>query len=243
MRATWHAIRSELLRSIDLLSFQHRFSVLARSSEHLSRFPDPAALLDRLHAAEGDPEEKNGILRALVTAAQNGSESATTLLLLALWPGLDGIIRRLSRHYRTEPEALVSGLLERILHGVRAVDLVRVNRIAATLLMNAERDLKRALFKTWSEQARTEALPSEDVADPTSAPSRFGLPAGLDADRASELILHRLRGTLSQDADLVVAVAVHGESRREAAARMGLTHEAGRKRYRRALRRLRTALS
>lgn len=243
MRATWHAIRSELLRSIDLLSFQRRFLVLARSSEHLSGFHDPAALLDRLHATEGDPEEKNGILRALVTVAQNGSESATTLLLLALWPGLDAIYRRLSRHYRAEPEALVSALLERFLHGVRTVDLVRVNRIAATLLMNAERDLKRALFKTWSEQAHTETQPSEGMANPTSAPSRFGLPAGLDADWASDLILQRLHGTLGNDADLVVAVAVQGDSQREAAVRMGLTHEAARKRYRRALRRLRTALS
>ena len=50
--------------------------------------------------------------------------------------------------------------------------------------------------------------------------------------------LHRLIGT---DATLVISIAVLGERQQDAAAALGLSHEAGRKRYQRALKRLRVS--
>ncbi len=52
----------------------------------------PAALLDTLHVGGHAPDEKNRLLVALVGVAQSGGETADcalTLMLLALWPGLD----------------------------------------------------------------------------------------------------------------------------------------------------------
>ena len=46
-----------------------------------------------------------------------------------------------------------------------------------------------------------------------------------------------------EDAALVIDVVVRGASQREAAAVRGLSHDAGRKRYQRALARLRAALA
>ena len=88
------------------------------------------------------------MLRALVVAGQSdptASDVAITLLFLALWPGLDASYRRLLRHFRTEPELLVSEIAGRITRNIKAMHLDRVNWIAATLILNCERDIIRAL--------------------------------------------------------------------------------------------------
>ena len=79
------------------LHFQRSFDAIRRTQAALAPFRDPAALLDGLHRTTGDPVRKNLILSTLVEAAQGdgpASDCALTLLLLALWPGLDAIRRR-----------------------------------------------------------------------------------------------------------------------------------------------------
>ena len=85
---------------------------------------------------------------------------------------------------------------------------------------------------------RTEALKHH--------PGQISFPGGrVEADDASPEAaalrdeLHRLIGI---DALLVIRVAIEGYSQAEAAAEFGLSHEAARKRYQRAMRRLRAAL-
>ena len=51
--------------------------------------------------------------------------------------------------------------------------------------------------------------------------------------------VERLRPVIGADAPLVVAIAVVGERQQDAAAALGLSHDAGRKRYQRALKRMR----
>lgn len=244
MRALWHALHTELTRSTATLTFQTRFATLRRSSAELGRFPDPAALFDRLHAPGDDPQARNAVLAALVVAAQRQdatAQVAVTLLLLALWPGLDAVHRRLSRHFRTEPEALAAEITERTTRGIHGLDRSRVSWIAATLVRNTERDIRRGLAAGWNEARRRDPLPAA-YAPPPLPPSPLGLPPGLDAEAAVPLLAGRLRPWIGADAGLVVAVAVQGDRQHEAAARLGLAPEAARKRYQRALRRLRLEL-
>jgi RNA polymerase sigma-70 factor (ECF subfamily) len=244
MRAPWHALHSNLLRTSDTLSFQQRFRRIREASDALRRFPDPAAVLDHLHAQDGDAAEKNAILAALLEAAQDSGDcgqTADVLLLLALWPGLDAIYRRLVRHFRGDPEALVSEISCRMALGIRRLDPGRVTWIAATLIRNTERDIRRGLRAAWADQAQRGPLP-EDLARP-DPPSPLALPEGIAPEAAAGLVADRLRPIVGADAVLVAAVAILGERQQEAAARLGLSHEAGRKRYRRALERLRPAFA
>jgi RNA polymerase sigma-70 factor (ECF subfamily) len=242
MRGNWHALHADLVRSTQTLSFQTRFDMIRRSDPALAGFADPAALLDRLHAPGREPEPRNEILRALARAAQRvDPEAAGALLLLALWPGLDAVHGRLSRHFRGRADELASELTSRMAIQIASLDLGSVRRIAATLLRNVERDVGRRLGRAWDE-ARTRADLDAAPAHPARFPSVFALPEVADADLAEPLLAERLRQEIGDDALLVMAVAVGGERQVEAAGRLGLDPEAGRKRWQRAIRRLREAL-
>ena len=158
--------------------------------------------------------------------------------MLALWPGLDAVHRRLARHFRAEPDLLVSEVTGRITDSIHRLDLSRVNWIAATLIRNTERDIRRQLRADWAEAARSEALP-EGPAEPAGTSSVLGLPDGVDPDAAIDLLTERVRAWIGHDAALVIAVAVGGDRQREAAEQLGIAPETARKRYQRAVRRLR----
>lgn len=243
--ASWHALHTELLRATTRRYFHSDFQTLRTRHDALAPFAEPIALLDRLRApAQDDGPARNAILADLVAAAQARdvfAGTATEILLLALWPGLDAIHRRLARHFRDAPDELVARLMERITRGIHALDPDRVFWIAATLLMNTERDLRRELARHRSEVARHAPLPDEIA--PPHVHSWLGLPSGADAESATRMIAGQLRALIGGDADLVVAVAICGERQCEAADRLGLGAEATRKRYQRALRRLRVTFS
>lgn len=246
MRSDWRALHAHLLREAARLPFQKDFETIRARREDLHPFRDPAALLDALQRPSGDPEAKNAVLRAVVVEAQGEgrrARAAVTLLHLALWPGLDAVYRRLLRHFRSEPGALAAEISGRLVEGVAGLGLDRVNRIAATLIRNIERDLRRLLEKRWREAARTVALFETDLAPDEPLPSRFGVPAGTDADRAAGLIAARLEGVIGEDAGLVADIALRGVSQQEASTARGLSYEAGRKRYQRALAKMRARLA
>ena len=97
MRASWHALHAGLTRSTSTLRFQRRFEALRQDGPELAWFTAPVDMFDWLHAPTGDGATRNGVLRALVRASQREKEPAVTLLLLALWPGLDAVRRRTRR--------------------------------------------------------------------------------------------------------------------------------------------------
>lgn len=207
----------------------------------LGTFADPAALFDALHGPGGDPAVRNAILAALVRRAQAGVEAAGTVLLLVLWPGLDAVHRRLLRHFRGEPDVLVSDIAGRVVAGIHGLDLTRVNRVAATLIRNCERDIVRGLHRAWAESRRHITVDDEAVCGSRDGPE-FGLPADLGADYAAARLVDLIEPVVGADALLVVTIAVTGERQHTASEMFGLGAEAGRKRYQRALRRLRVAL-
>jgi len=236
MSIAWHEIRDHLMFSSSTLVFQHTFDDLRRSSEPLGSFGDPAALLDALHVGGRAPDEKNRLLVALVGVAQSGGETADcalTLMLLALWPGLDAVRRRsIWRRIGTGDE-VASEILARASEAIRCLDLQRVNWIAATILRNIERDL----IRTRQREDRHQSLRCE--ADPNEIPADGEV---LSGDAIPELLHRDLVRIVGTDADLVIRVAIDGFSQSEVATELGLSEAAARKRYQRATRRLRDVL-
>lgn len=226
MSFAWHEIRDHLMHSSSKLHFQRSFDAVRREQPALAAFRDPAALLDGLHRTPGDQGQKNLILAALVRAAQcdgPASDCALTLLLLALWPGLDAIRRRsIWRRIGTADE-IASDVLARTTEAVRGLDLDRVNWIAATVLRNVERDMIRV---------RQRDTAREHLASGDSGIGEIGY-ARLNG---------AVRKLLGDDALLVIRVAIEGFSQAEVAVELGLTEAAARKRYQRAMRRLNDAV-
>lgn len=78
-------------------------------------------------------------------------------------PGLDALYRRLLRHFRAEPEELVAEIAARLTRGVDRLDLSRVSRVAATLLRNIERDIRRDLAARRYEASLQADMPNEEA--------------------------------------------------------------------------------
>jgi DNA-directed RNA polymerase specialized sigma24 family protein len=236
MSFAWHEIRDHLMHSSSNLHFQRSFDAVRRAQAALAPFRDPAALLDGLHCSPGDQGQKNVILAALVRAAQGdgpASDCALTLLLLALWPGLDAIRRRsIWRRIGTADE-VASDVLARTTEAVRGLDLGRVNWIAATVLRNVERDMIRVRQRDQAREHLASGADPDTVMD--------GDDGGIGS-AGYERLEDAAREVLGDDALLVIRVAVEGCTQAEAATELGLTRDAARKRYQRAVRRLREAL-
>ena len=125
MSFAWHEIRDHLMQSSSNLHFQRSFDAVRRAQAALAPFRDPAALLDGLRRTPGDQGQKNLILAALVGAAQGdgpASDCALTLLLLALWPGLDAIRRRSIWRRLGTADEVASDVLARTTEAVRGLD-------------------------------------------------------------------------------------------------------------------------
>lgn len=232
MRARWHALHAELERSAHRYSSQQHFIGIRQRHRELRAFSDSGAMFSFLHDRDGDPDKKNAILRVVITAARQrdpSAETAQVLVLLALWPGLDAVRGRLARHFRDDPERLTAELVGRLSEAIATVDLGKVYRIAATLLRNLERDLRRMLRDEWARAADTEA--DETVIDAGSA----------KADRSFPMLVRDLDRIIDGDAALIVGVCILGMSQKEAGQALGLSHDAARKRYQRAIEKLRVA--
>jgi len=236
MSFAWHEIRDQIMHSASTLRFQRSFDAIRRDRDPVRPFRDPAALLDALHQKGGGPDQKNQILSALVRAAHSDGatgDCALTLMLLALWPGLDAIRRRCIWRKVGTSDEIAADILGRTTEAIRGLDLHRVNWIAATILRNVERDILR----TYKREAGRQSLRSETDPDDVAAVNCSG-----DAAISVAQLLRDLRLLLGADTTLVIRVAVEGFSQSEAGVELGLSEAAARKRYQRAIRRLRDAL-
>lgn len=230
MSFQWHEIRDHLMHSSSTFTFQRSFDAIRRTQGPLADFRDPAALLDRLHRGPGDADCKNQILTALIRSAQGSgpaSDCAVTVLLLALWPGLDAVRRRSIHRRMGSCDEISADVLARTTGAIRNLDLTRVHWIAATILRNVERDMMRAHQRETAREHLASAIDPDDVlADPR-------VDDGLQAD---------LPKIIGADALLIIRVAIEGFTQAEAAAQLGIPVEAARKRYQRAIHRLRDAI-
>lgn len=249
MRAQWEALHAGLARSLRTLQVMQAFNLLRHEHPELSCFGEPGALVGFLHEPQrSELDRKDQLLALLITLAQRESrrELVLGLLWLGLWPALDGIYRRRLRHFRSDPEALVSELSEAFTLQVLEQDLEAVTRVAATLVRNTERRLMDGRHRAWKREALFELRTEDGLAahDEGTAPVDSALLMRAPRGDGSELELlwRRLSPILGEDAQLVLEVAVLGDSQRTAGARLGADHDAARKRYQRALSRLRAAL-
>lgn len=236
MSFAWHEIRDQIMHSASTLSFQRSFDAIRREQGPVLGFRDPAALLDALHQKAGSPDQKNLILVALASAAHSDGHTgdcALTLMLLALWPGLDAIRRRCIWRKVGTSDEITADILGRTTEAIRGLDLQRVSWIAATILRNVERDILRAHQRETGRQSlRSETEPDQIAAEDGSG----------DAAISEAQLLRDLRLLVGADAILVIRVAVEGFSQAEAGVELGLSEAAARKRYQRATQRLRDAL-
>ena len=235
------------MRTIDLHTSRKQFEALRGTRPDLALFADPCAVLDFLHRRDTDRDAKDRILAALVRETQGDGvarEVAVTLMWLALWPGLDALYRRLWRHFTGAHDELVSEIAARFTAEMHRADLTRIHRVAATLIANVERDIRDGLRRKWAEASLRREMPDQDdlVFGARLAPSALGLPPGIDADVETDMIRAALTGLVGDDGEIVVAVVIMGECQRDIASRIGLSHDAVRKRYQRSLRRLRQTI-
>lgn len=147
------------------------------------------------------------------------------VLVLVLWPGLEAVRYRLRRYVSFDIPRLDAELTGRLTLGIRTLRLSRVSRIAATLLRNVERDLRRGL-QADADRARLRQMDCE-ADDFQSAPVA-------DDTKLIGVIVR----ALGQDGALVAAVHIGGWSQKEAAAALGISHAAARKRCQRVIARL-----
>jgi DNA-directed RNA polymerase specialized sigma24 family protein len=234
----WNALHAGLRADIARHRFLRGFNALARGWADLAPFPEPQALLDHQHRVSTDAmPDRDSVVRALVGAAQAGDDSAShaqTLLLLALWPGLDAVRGRLRRFRPAED--IAPDIIGAFIDEVGRINLDRVNRVAATLLRNLERDLKRAwraealhLIDSFDEEwDLDETNPNDPV---SSLPSREAI---IDDQRR----WLRVRQIIGGDADLVRRVVLEGYSQADAGRFQGLGPDTARKRFQRAMTRL-----
>ena len=229
MSSSWSALHARLLRSANRASSD--YARLRYRYSNLAPFTGPEALLGHLHVRSGDPEAKNAILRSLVEEA--GRDAApglpVELILLGLWPGLDAVRGRLLRFARADIAWLDTELLGRLSLAARTCDLDRVTRIAATLLRNVERDLKRDLRREVDLDRLGGPIEGDGIIDNRSI---------CDAEW-----IDSFSDRFGRDAPLVFGVAFLRMSQKEAGAALGLGHDQARKRYRRAIDRFRSRMS
>lgn len=236
MSLAWHEIHDHLMHSSSTFRFQQSLETLQAEHPALRPFIDPASMLEYLHRGTDTPERKNDVLRALVTAAQSKNQvesCAQTLLLLALWPGLDAVRRRLTWRWKHAPEEAAADVLATACHAISEMDLTCVNRIAATLLRNVERDIGRCMQR---EAARQQQHTTDD-------PDTLHMCALSERPcESADYLAREMESLIGQDARIVLSVAIEGLTQAEAGAALGLSEPAARKRFQRAAHRLRDVL-
>lgn len=221
------------MHSSSTLNFQRGFATVRCSHRELTRFADPAALLDHLHRGDAPSDRKNVILASLIESAKSNDRAgdcALTIMLLALWPGLDGVFRRSRARRLGHTDEVASEILARATAAVRNLDLTKVNWIAATILKNVERDVLRAHNRENLRQQQH---------DEFDADIHGGSIEVADEDTPPERLLTELTCLTGTDARLVIRVVVEGCTQAEAGKEIGLSEAAARKRFQRVLKRLR----
>ena len=233
MPSSWHEFHQHLVHSSSTLNFQRGFTTVRDRHRGLTGFADPAALLDHLHRGDSSPDQKNLLLGDLIQGAKandRAGDCALTLMLLALWPGLDGVFRRSRARRLGQTDEIASEILARATAAILDLDLTGVNWIAATILKNVERDVLRAHNREASRQS---------IQDEFDADLHGGIFMAGDPEMEPGKLLAELTRLIGVDADLVLRVVIDGYTQAEAGQQLGLSEPAARKRFQRALTRLR----
>jgi RNA polymerase sigma-70 factor (ECF subfamily) len=237
MRASWEALHAGLDRSARSLRSEQAFQQVKQTHPVFARFDEPQHLIAHLTSKAGDLDEKDRILGTLVMLVQQREhhDLASALLWLALWPALDALYRRRQRHFRGQSDELISELASAFTSLIDRLDLGSVKRVAATLVRSTERDVMERRKRIWREPLRFD--------DPLVLIDLIDQAEWLSPQSETTLSFHEvcswLQPIVGTDAELLLAVLVLDETQREAGSRLGLSADASRKRFQRALARIR----
>lgn len=261
MRARWEALHAGLARSVRTLHAEQSFQEAKAQHPALAGFDDAEKVVAHLITWGGDGDDKDRILAALVTMVQAREHDwlARALLWLGLWPGLSGIFARRIRHFAGEVNELLAEIARAFTELVERLDLTKAHRVAATLVRSTERDVMYRMKRAWAEPKTQQEDSSDADGDPNDAScfdgpsierwlgrehgSSLGLTQGLSFEEDMAVLRAWLEPVVGEDAELILAVLVEGESRREVGERLGLASDSGRKRIQRAVARLKTHLA
>ncbi len=134
------------------------FQSMQEDSATLDRFSDVGAFI-RFMQDDGDVDwnMKNSALFDLIVAAKfsrTHGPAAQTLLIAALWPGLD----RVSKQVEPAPEAIQDSFSEvyfAVLREIQSWDMEKRERIAVNILM----DVKKRVMRLYESIRKREMIP------------------------------------------------------------------------------------
>lgn len=189
----------------------------------------------------GDLDEKGDIYAVLVAAVQereDWAELAAALLWLGLWPGLTRIYGRYLPFFGRRPDQLVCEIGYLFTAMVARIDLSGVTRLAATLVRNIQRDVNEYVTRrdTGRPQDADWSLYEEKFDAGRPGIQQRALPVDASDPRA---LRQWLAGIVGKDADLVIGAVVYEIDQSELGDILGVSHDAARKRYQRAIKKLR----
>jgi RNA polymerase sigma-70 factor (ECF subfamily) len=268
MRPTWEGFHAALAHSLLTAAAAAQFRRLRDSASDLAAFDSAPALVDYLTPRTENLDDKDRVYAALVRSAQADARLAPiayTLLLCGLWPGLDRIYRHRVWLYRARADEIPAVIFGTFTALIARLDLGKVHRVASTLVRSTDRDTREALRKmqgegAWSTDPRlddpqsaglTPAAPrdewtinSDEMEEEATDVDALEDPQGPSTTFLLELteLRRTLLPVLGDDTDLLLDVVVLEELQSQVAVRLGLTPSAARKRFQRAMRRLRQHL-
>lgn len=233
MCTTWSAHHLHFLTLCRRRSAEHLFLQMRGRHPVLAETPCIDVLLQLQHSATAPSTQRHAVVRALAAEAQADDASAdlaAVILILALWPGLDAVHYRLWRDWPQDRDDLAEDIITQVAIGIRRLDLMAVQKVAGTLVMNTERDLRR-IFLERKHQRHMEAQIYDDL-DAVAAPPHDDEAMDVRTWRS------RLAPILGRDTSLFLRIIVLGETQAQAAIALGITDAAARKRHQRAMTRL-----
>jgi DNA-directed RNA polymerase specialized sigma24 family protein len=236
MRASWSALHLSITRILNRSLSDAEFQLMRQDHPDVAPFASIATLIEHQHAHGGDPAAKFRVVRTLVVAAQSDRRYRSTahvIVIVSLWPGLDAVLWRLTRGFPAARDDLPSEILARFGEATLAIDLNKVTAVVATLLRNVERDIRRDLIT-----ARVVDQALQPIDDPATESSISALTVPILVETTD--IAERLKRLNPKDRQLLLRVFILGETQEEAGLAVGLKPDAARKRYQRALARIRT---
>ena len=142
MPSLWADLHAGLEHAITTSRAARRFAAIRARHGPLDRFTSPTDLVAFLHNMGTPPGEKDNVIRALVLESQEGpprSDLALNLLLLGLWPGLEGVRYRRRQGDGDRSDDLGHAVVDCFITVVLRADMTRINRVAGTLVQNTYR--------------------------------------------------------------------------------------------------------
>jgi hypothetical protein len=239
MSAQWNSIRNNLNSYLNTNEAMEAFARAQEADESLRGFRSATVVTELLDANLGSFEARDATVASLVRLAQEGTEQqlAFAILWVGLWRPLCCIYRKRGRYFHSRDE-LASALSATFHEQVGRFNLAGVNIVTKTLLRNTERDLVRSRLRLLREANRQVDM------DVDTALVRYRPMQLRAANQQLAIDVRRALRSIDSgsDRDVAFAAMTHAEPVNEVATKLGISHEAARKRVQRTLAQIREKL-